>query len=233
MSAKTQQGGLSREDFTEERIARFAELAAQVGLRVTTEAERDASMAETLARRPASGDLWVFGFGSLMWNPAMYVAESRPAKVYGYRRRFCLDQPYGRGSPDVRGAMLGLDRGGATRGVAHRIAETYIASEMKILWRREMPSGAYIPTWVRCHLDDRQVSALTFVNDTSHIRYLGHLDDDQLVARIAMAEGQSGTNRSYLYETVGCLREMGIEDRALFSIARRVVDYRARRGLGP
>ncbi|MGD1878984.1 MAG: gamma-glutamylcyclotransferase [Kiloniellaceae bacterium] len=224
---------LKREDFTEERIQRFARLAAQAGFRVTTEAERDASLAKALARRPDSGDLWVFGYGSLMWNPALLVEESRPAKIFGYRRRFCLDQCYGRGSPEVRGAMLGLDRGGATRGVAHRIAAENIASETKILWRREMPSGAYIPTWSRAALDGGRVWVLTFVNDTAHGRYIGALDEDAIVARIALAEGQSGTNRAYLYDTVDCLQALGIADKGLIHLARRVRAYRAARNLAP
>ncbi|HEV7370372.1 gamma-glutamylcyclotransferase [Arenibaculum sp.] len=223
---------LKREDFTEERIQRFAELALRAGFRVTTQAEREASLRDTLARRPAGTDVWVFGFGSLMWNPAMHVAESRPARITGYRRRFCLDQRYGRGSPEVPGAMLGLDEGGEIHGVAHRIAEELLQDELTILWRREMPSGAYLPEWIEAEVGGEARAVLTFVSDRAHSRYID-LPESELVARLAMAEGQSGTNRAYLYETVECLEALGIDDPYLTGIASKVRGYRVRRGLEP
>jgi cation transport protein ChaC len=106
--------------------------------------------------------------------------------------------------------------------VAHRIIASDVATETKILWRREMPSGAYIPTWVRAHFDCKSVTALTFVNDRSHPRYLGHLTDEQLAQRVAQARGESGTNRDYLYITANCLRELGIHDAGIFELENRV-----------
>lgn len=228
MSQAAKPASLRREDFTEERIAAFAQIAASVGFSVTTPEERERSLRETLSRVAPGEDVWIFGYGSLMWNPALQVQESRLATIHGYHRRFCLDQQFGRGSPDCPGLMLGLDRGGACNGVAHRIAAPDVEPELQILWRREMPSGAYRPTWVTARLETgASVRAVTFVNDRAHPRYVGRLPEAEVVRRVALAAGQSGTNREYLENTVRCLEGLGIEDPSLLRIHRQVAAFRA------
>src|SRR3954451_15415737 len=108
-------------------------------LRMLTDEERAASLAATLKHRPGPRHgVWVFAYGSLIWNPAIHYVERRFARVYGWHRTFCLSTIAGRGSPDMPGLVLGLDRGGACTGAAFRIAEEGLEEELRILWRREM-----------------------------------------------------------------------------------------------
>jgi cation transport protein ChaC len=116
----------------------------QPGVRLLSDAERRASLAEFMRMRSA-GDLWIFAYGSLVWNPALRITERRVAQVRGWHRSFCLSMAVGRGTPDEPGLVLGLDRGGVCDGVAYRIGERDIASELPILWRRETLVGGYCP----------------------------------------------------------------------------------------
>jgi glutathione-specific gamma-glutamylcyclotransferase len=216
-------GMLRREDFTEERVERFAALAKHLGgYRLLSREERQASLERCLADVPPNADVWIFGYGSLMWNPAIRVTETCSGLVRGYHRRFCLEMLLGRGSLERPGLMLGLDRGGSCRGLAHRIAAAEVESELTILWRREMTSGAYRPHWVTVEQGDVRIRALTFVANREHARYAGKLPVDEVVMRIASAEGQIGSNRHYLYKTVEHLDQLGICDGPMHDLARRV-----------
>ncbi len=216
-------GQLARADFTPERIAAYAQLAAQFGdAQFLSEDAREKSRAETMAHHVPGQDLWVFGYGSLMWNPAIHVDESLPAQVEGFQRSFCMRLMFGRGMPDNPGLMLCLVPGGACAGIAHRIAPEHVESESKILWMREMLSGAYVPTWIDIDLGARRVRGVTFVMNTAHPRYLPGLSHDEKAARIAKAEGHLGTNRDYLYRTVAALDGAGIKDHYLDDLHTRV-----------
>ena len=216
-------GQLARADFTPERIAAYAQLAAQFGdAQFLSEDAREKSRAETMAHHVPGQDLWVFGYGSLMWNPAIHVDESLPAHVEGFQRSFCMRLMFGRGMPDNPGLMLCLVPGGACAGIAHRIAPEHVESESKILWMREMLSGAYVPTWIDIDLGARRVRGVTFVMNTAHPRYLPGLSHDEKAARIAKAEGHLGTNRDYLYRTVAALDGAGIKDHYLDDLHTRV-----------
>ena len=214
---------LARQDFTPERVAAYSRLAAQFGdAKFLSEEEREKSRAEIMAQHVPGHDLWVFGYGSLMWNPAIQVDESLPAHVEGFSRSFCMRLMFGRGMPDNPGLMLCLVPGGACAGIAHRIAPEHVESESKILWMREMLSGAYIPTWVDIDLGARHVRGVTFVINTSHPRYLPGLSIDEKAARIARAEGHLGTNRDYLFRTVAALEGAGVRDTYLDDLHARV-----------
>ncbi|HEY4943483.1 MAG TPA: gamma-glutamylcyclotransferase [Rhizomicrobium sp.] len=219
---------LRREDFTPERIRRIADAAAARGaIPLMSEEARRASLKAIRESVPAGADAWVFGYGSLMWNPAINVVESRKAHVRGYHRMFCLTLQVGRAAPDKPGLMLGLDRGGSCTGVAHRIAHAEVESELSILWMREMLSGAYEPRWVNADIegpgkDKHRTRVLTFVINRYHPRYEGALDEQQAALRIARAHGMLGTNRDYLYRTVKHLAELGIEDGPMHSLEVRV-----------
>ena len=216
-------GQIARQDFTPERIAAYAQLAAQFGdAKFLSEDEREKSRAEVMASHPPGSELWVFGYGSLMWNPAIHVDESLPAHVEGFQRSFCMRLMFGRGMPDNPGLMLCLVPGGACAGIAHRIAPEHVESESKILWMREMLSGAYVPTWIDIDLGARRVRGVTFVMNTAHPRYLPGLSHDEKAARIAKAEGHLGTNRDYLYRTVAALDGAGIKDHYLDDLHTRV-----------
>jgi cation transport protein ChaC len=216
-------GLLARTDFTPERIAYFARMAEKLGeAKFLSEEEREASRRATMASHVPGDDFWVFGYGSLMWNPAVHVSESLPARIDGFSRSFCMRLMYGRGMPDNPGLMLCLVAGGSCMGIAHRIAAEHVESESRILWMREMLSGAYVPTWVDLDLPSRRVRGVTFVMNTGHPRYLPGLSVEEKAARIAKAEGHLGTNRDYLFRTVAALTGAGTSDPYLDEIHRRV-----------
>jgi cation transport protein ChaC len=184
--------------------------------------ERIASLRATLDEAPAKGDVWVFGYGSLIWNPAFHFVEKRIARIHGYHRRFCLWTPLGRGSAENPGLMLGLEHGGACRGVMFRIAEEAVETELDILWRREMFTGAYCPTWVSARSGGDLFPAITFVVNRKNNRYTGRLPDDTVARHIATAAGPMGACCEYLFETVRHLAALGIRDRGLEAMAGKV-----------
>jgi cation transport protein ChaC len=215
---------LRREDFTPERIRRIADAAARRGgVPLMSEEARRASLKAIRESVPAGTDAWVFGYGSLMWNPAINIAESRKAHVRGYHRMFCLTLHAGRGAPEAPGLMLGIDRGGSVTGVAHRIAAGEVESELSILWMREMVSGAYEPRWVNADIDGKgRTRVLSFVINRYHPRYEGGLAEDETALRVARAQGVLGTNREYLYRTVKHLAALGVEDGPMHSLEAKV-----------
>ena len=216
-------GLLARKDFTPERVAAYAELAAKFGdAKLLSEEDREKSRTEVMGKHAAGQDLWVFGYGSLMWNPAIHVEESLPARIEGFERSFCMRLMFGRGMPDNQGLMLCLVPGGSCWGIAHRIAAAHVESESRILWMREMLSGAYVPTWVDIALGARHVRGVTFVMNTAHPRYQPDLSHEEKAKRIASAEGHLGTNRDYLYRTVAALEGAGVKDAYLDEIHARV-----------
>jgi cation transport protein ChaC len=188
-----------------------------------SEEARNASLKAMRSAVAPGSDVWVFGYGSLMWNPAINVAESRKAHVRGYHRTFCLTLQVGRGSVEKPGLMLGIDRGGSCSGVAHRIRAEEVDSELTILWYREMLSGSYEPRWVNGEIEGGDATRLlTFVINRAHPRYEARLGEADIARRIATAEGVIGTNRDYLYRTVAHLASLGISDGPMQKLERRV-----------
>jgi cation transport protein ChaC len=183
------------------------------GVQVRSDAERKASLARFMKNRP-TGDLWIFAIRSLVWNPTLPVAERRVAEVRGWHRSFCLSMAVGRGTPFNPGLVLGLDQGGACEGVAYRIAEQDVASELPILWNREMLIGGYDPTWVDVigEDDEKFGAAIAFTIDQDHEHYAGALRRDEKIRRLATAKGSWGSSAEYLFRTIGGLREHGICD---------------------
>lgn len=210
------------------RTGHFRRLIEQhnVGERMLSDAEITESRRRTLAAGPG-GDVWVFGYGSLIWNPAIHYAERRLGRIHGWHRRFCLWTVLGRGNPDMPGLMLGLERGGACCGVVYRVAADLVDDELDIVWRREMIGGAYRPHWVQVHTGPGVVPAVTFVINHGHERYADHLDDETVIRHLAAATGPLGSNADYLFNTVRHLAELGIPDRALHRLCRRVAETMA------
>ena len=218
----TGDGVLKREHFSAEGMRFYAEMARRDGMGVLSEEARDALLRETMAAVAPGSDVWVFGYGSLMWNPIIRVAESRVARVEGFYRHFCLRQTLGRGTPEKPGLMLGLDEGGSCIGVAHRVAAAEVESEIGLLWQREMLSGAYRAHWIEAEAGAETLRALTFVVDRTHKRYEGRLPFETVANRIATAEGVLGTNRDYLYRMAKHLADLGVADDETFRLERRV-----------
>lgn len=218
-----------REGFviTRERLLSGAHLAAirkraTPDFPVRSDAEIEASLDGALAGHPAGEDVWVFGYGSLMWNPAFLYDEQRLGTVRGWHRRFCLNLTRGRGSPDCPGLMLALDRGGACRGMAFRIAAPKARDELLLVWRREMLSGSYLARWVTVGTQAGPVRAVTFVVNANHARYIGAMSEAEAAGRIRRATGELGSCLDYFDRTVASLQAFGLRDAALERIARAI-----------
>ena len=204
--------------------------------KILTDEERETSLRETLAVRPAEAgaandDVWVFAYGSLIWNPAIHTVERRLARLEGFSRQYCLWSPGGRGSEEFPGLMLGLESGGFCDGVVFRIDAAAAAEELDILWRREMVAGSYDPKWLPTRTDAGGVHAITFVINRNSERYVADIANDEVVERLARAKGQLGSCAEYLFNTVNHLRELGLDEQHLFQLADRVADYRRIAGI--
>ena len=197
--------------------------AEALGIQALCDDSRRKSREDTLAKRPNGSDVWVFAYGSLMWNPAFHFVERRTVRLYGYHRSFCLSTPLGRGSPDCPGLVLGLDRGGSVQGVALRIDEALVEEELDVIWSREMVTGSYRPTWVRLNDEDgNRVHGITFVMRRDCDRYAGHLTMEETAARISRAVGRLGPCSDYLENTVTAMDEIGIADGYMHDLRDRV-----------
>ena len=197
---------------------------AAPGLQMLTEAERAASLRETLAERPPGEPVWLFAYGSLIWNPTIRSVERRTARIKGWHRAFCLSTPVGRGTMDNPGLVLGLDAGGECTGVAFRLAEDTIETELKLLWRREMLAAAYVPRWldVEDYHGVRFGTAIAFTINRTAERYEGDLSREAIVQRLATATGELGSAADYLFRTRDGLRLQGIPDPELERLAHSV-----------
>lgn len=182
---------------------------------------REASIAGLLARRTERNGVWIFAYGSLIWNPLFKSVERRVGKVRGYHRRFCLWTRLGRGTPENPGLTLGLDRGGSCRGVVYRIAEEAMQSELNLIWRREMFTNAYDPQWVKVVTKEGAVDAIAFVINRDYPRY-ARVEEDRVVDTIATAKGRMGECSTYLFNTVDHLQQLGIRDPVLERLRDRV-----------
>ena len=168
-------------------------------------------------------NFWVFGYGSLMWRPGFAFEERRPAVLRGAHRRLCLLSHIHRGTPDVPGLVLGLDRGGSCRGIAFRVAEKSVAATIAYLHEREQTTYAYREVLRVVQLDDgRAVSALMYIVDRTHRQYTGPLGQDETLRMVRQAVGQSGPNAEYIRNTVSELRMLDIQDATLTWLAERL-----------
>ena len=200
-------------------------------LRMLSDAEREASLAAILATRPpARNGVWLFAYGSLIWNPALHYAERQVARIHGWHRAFCLSTVAGRGTPEAPGLVLGLDRGGACTGAAFRIEENLLEQELTILWKREMLSGSYQPRWVPLRGSGGAPfgPAITFTIRRDGPFYT-RLQHPELVDRLATAKGALGSSAEYLLRTRDGLRSLGLRDPHVEGLARAVESRTGRR----
>ncbi len=190
------------------------------GTHFRTPAEMAALLDKCLSEHEATEDLYVFGYGSLIWNPAFHFISQMPATLHGWHRRFCLKMVVGRGAPETPGLMLALDHGGACKGVAFRVAAAQAGQELGILWRREMYGGSYNARWVKLKTPEGERRAITFVCNRQHPRYLPEICDVETAKLIATGCGDLGTCREYLENTVQHLASLGMRDRGLMRIVQ-------------
>lgn len=171
------------------------------------------------------GDFWVFAYGSLMWRPGFPFQEMQPAIVRGYHRAACILSVRYRGTPETPGLVMGLDRGGACRGRAYRVAGADRKEAVEYLDQRELVTGVYKRRNLACRLDDgRAVRAYGFVADPAHPQYAGRYTTAEKVAVIRQGIGREGRSRDYIANTLAQLEELGIHDGQLSALLR-VVDH--------
>lgn len=210
--------GISREGLQNGDLSR---LIAQSGWShlLLSDAELAASLS---AVRPPDDACWVFAYGSLMWNPVFRPVERRMGVLHGYHRRFCFWIHAGRATVQHPGLMLGLRPGGTCRGILLRLAAEDAATELPLLWKREMVTGAYIPRLLPVRSDHGTIRAITFIANPHHATFAGCLGMADTAAAVARASGPLGRNRDYLRQTVETLRQLGIPDRGLERLAKAV-----------
>lgn len=213
--------GLSRMDLEMGRM-RDIYLKSVGGSHALTDEQLSASLNATLAAKPKGAGWWVFGYGSLLWNPIFPIAEAKPALVRGLHRSFCLWSLASRGTAELPGLVLALIPGGSCRGVAYRLPAPLAIDELHLLWRREMVVGGYNPKWVKLDTHGKTIIGLAFTVKRDHPQYAGRLSVEQQAAVIGSACGHLGTSQDYLERTRIALVAHGIVDPYLERLASSV-----------
>jgi cation transport protein ChaC len=179
--------------------------------------------AKTLPQPDSSkADLWVFGYGSLMWRPDFEFIEQVPARLIGEHRALCVYSFDHRGTPEKPGLVLGLDRGGACRGVAFRVAAKRRGDTIAYLRAREQTTNVYREVMRSVWLENearQRVSALAYVVDRGHVQYAGRLSLPEQLRYVSQGHGRSGNNRDYVLSTVKSIEAQGFRDPQLHRLA--------------
>jgi cation transport protein ChaC len=166
-------------------------------------------------------DLWVFGYGSLMWRPGFAFVERCHAHLHGYHRALCVLSHVHRGTPQHPGLVLGLDRGGRCHGVAFRVEALEAEATIQYLRDREQVTSVYLERRLPVRLSDgRRARAVAYVVDRSHPQYAGRLPDGDLVRLVRQGRGISGANADYVRSTHEHLLDMGVVDPILDRLTR-------------
>lgn len=213
---------VTRADLEADRVRQYVRRTPLAPL-LLSDAELDASLQATLEAVPAGEDLWLFAYGSLIWNPMIRFRERRPATLHGYHRGFYLLSRINRGTPQQPGLVLALDRGGCCHGVVYRIARAEAESELRLLWRREMLLGSYQPRLLPLRAQGQTVKGLAFVVNRAGSGYAGRLSEEETVQRLLKARGYYGSGAEYLLRTAEGLLESGIRDRQLLRLRELVL----------
>lgn len=172
-----------------------------------------------------NSELWVFGYGSLMWRPGFDYVERVPARLIGLHRSLCVYSHVHRGTPERPGLVLGLDRGGACRGIAYRVAAEKRGATIAYLREREQVTSVYLEVFRRVTLErpgGPAVRAVTYVVDRGHTQYAGRLSLDQQLHIVRQGHGQSGANPDYVKNTVQSIEDQGFRDAGLHWLAARL-----------
>src|SRR5262245_32838889 len=213
---------------TPEFLARWDERARSRGLpadwRLSDE-QLEASRRALLAEHLGGGELWVYGYGSLMWDPGFHFDEVRLAQLPGYQRRFTYWTRLARGTPEQPALMLTLEQvagDGRCTGLAFRIAGDMVDTESGMLWRREMLRGGYCPALLPVTTPQGPLTALVFACNHAHPDYAGEMPLDETAAIIAAAAGVIGSNRDYLEQMARQLAALQISDGYVEQLLQRV-----------
>ncbi|MEH6415497.1 gamma-glutamylcyclotransferase [Pseudomonas sp. CGJS7] len=176
-------------------------------------ADIESSMSTTLSNRDESAPVWLFAYGSLMWNPLVEFEEVQAATLEGWQRQFSIRLTSGRATVESPGRMLSLGPGGRTEGIAFRISDQNLERELKVAWVREMVAGFYAPKWMPVQLENGTIAnALVFAGCADHPMY--EVDSSsQTVAQVVLnAKGYLGSNADYVHQLQASLAELGISD---------------------
>ena len=223
---------------TAELVARVERIEPDPGLRPgmvrLTDADYDA-LVESLLELYKPRDLWVFGYGSLIWKPEFTSLEHRRATVYGWHRSFCLRLERFRGTPEQPGLMMALDRGGCCHGVAYRLPDENHAGQLLRLVRREMSirRSTNVPRWLTIVMGRAKLRALAFTASSKGMTYAGKQSVEQVARILARAAGHWGSGASYLFQTIVKLEEHGIHDTGLWQLQKLVADEIRSMTIGP
>lgn len=208
---------LTRSDLEAQRIQQMVR-QANLGLTVLTDAELQTSIASVLGQRPNLSEIWIFAYGSLIWNPIIHHSDRQIGTIYGWHRRYCLRTPGGRGTPEHPGLTLALDRGGSCQGVIYQLEADDQLAELLLLWRREMVVGSYIPRWVKVFSNSGERDAIAFTINPQHSLYVPNLSIEATAQILATASGSLGSCKDYLLQTIEGLSLCGIRDRGLLKL---------------
>tara|TARA_B100000676_G_scaffold290828_1_gene324781 strand:+ start:2430 stop:3059 length:630 start_codon:yes stop_codon:yes gene_type:complete len=174
---------------------------------------------------PSTEPVWIFGYGSLMWNPRFSFDAFEPAKVFGYHRRFCVYSHIYRGTSENPGLVLGLDRGGSCKGIAFRISASAAHKVLGAVWDREMIYGIYLAQDVYAKINDGRILCRTFVVNPNHQQYAARMSDLQIAKIISGAHGKAGPNTAYLQNTLNHMQIVGFSDPSLWRIQHAVEQF--------
>jgi cation transport protein ChaC len=161
------------------------------------------------------GDLWVFGYASLLWRPDFEYDEHRPAFVRGWHRALRMASRINRGTPERPGLVFAMLPGGSCHGGVFRIRREAVPAALELLWQREMPTGVYDPRWLPCRTPGGEVQALAFTLSRKSPQHTGRLPEHQMLEILRHARGRYGTTLEYLLATARCLAERGVRDREI------------------
>ena len=214
---------------TEELVARVERIEPDPGPPQGTTDPTEADFrvrAEALLALHQPRPLWLFAYGSLIWKPEADHLEAVPARARGWHRRFCMRLTRWRGTREVPGLMMALDRGGACRGVAYRLPDVdHLGQIMRLLAREtDGTPPTNMPRWIRLESDRGPLTALAFVASPLGANYAGRLPLSDVARTLALAAGHWGSGAAYLHNTVRHLEEHGIRDRNLWTLQELVAD---------
>jgi len=165
--------------------------------------------------------IWLFSYGSLMWNPDFEMVEKISGEIEGYHRKLCLKSLVYRGTPDYHGLVFGLEIGYSCQGMCFRIAPEKIKTELMKVWEREMFADTYIPKWIKVKTNRAYIYAVTFVINNKHDHYLPNLEFNEVVERVVRAKGKMGSCNDYVKNTLKHLKKFGLRDKHL----ERLLDF--------
>ena len=213
---------VTRESLSSGTIMKMANERNDGAVDIATEDQLYASRRQLVPDDADCSDIWIFGYGSLIFNPVVDYVEQSRAQIFGNHRRFCLWTRLGRGSPECPGLVLALDRGGSCTGVGFQLNPKNAIDELDLLWRREMITMAYRARWLTLHTPRGRKRAIGFVARTDRPNYAARMPIEDEAGVIAAASGFIGPCREYLFDTVEALRQNDISDPHLENLTRHV-----------